>query len=63
MAGAETRVYWLPNESCKGINIMKSTCRGIEKVSGIVIANETNHFSVPISAYICKQCKKIIINI
>lgn len=43
MAGAGTRVYWLPNESCKGINIMKSTCRGIEKVGGIVIANETNN--------------------
>lgn len=63
MAGAGTRVYWLPNETCQGLNIMKSTIKGIEKVGGIVIAKETNNFSEPTTAYVCMDCKKIIANI
>lgn len=63
MASGGARIYWMPENACQGINIMKSTINGIVKNGGFVVANGTTNISTPVNAFCCKSCKKLIINI
>lgn len=60
--GAKSPISWLPQEVILNKTFMPVTKKGTEKLGGIALPVK-NTFMLPhIDAYICKDCRKIIID-
>lgn len=55
-------IQWFPKEVLTQKTFMPMSKRGTEKAGGIVVPVEQSCMMPHVDAYICKECKKIVIN-
>lgn len=53
-------IYWQPIRD--EINKMRFSTKSIEKHDGIVLCKNQNNMTSPKEAYICDECKKLIMS-